>query len=77
MPLGEFRSKYSGDVNALVIDGINQRLLAAKVMQQRTALSHTFVNTSCHLMSSNKPWGEMKKSAIGSAAQSKQSKTHS
>ena len=61
MPLGEFKSKYSGDVNALVIDGINQRLLAAKVMQQRTALSHTYVNTLCHLMSGDKPWGEMKK----------------
>lgn len=56
MPLGEFRSKYSGDVNALVIDGINQRLLAAKVMQQRTALSHPFVNTLCHLMSGNRTW---------------------
>ena len=57
MPLGELKSKYSGDVNALVIDGINQRLLAAKVMQQRTALSTLFVNRSCHLMSDNKPCG--------------------
>ncbi len=31
MPLGEFTSKYGGDVNAMLMDNINQRLQAAKV----------------------------------------------
>ena len=31
VPLGEFRTKFSGDVNAVLMDSINQRLLAARV----------------------------------------------
>ena len=31
MPLGEFTQKYGGDVNALLMDNINQRLQATKV----------------------------------------------
>ena len=31
VPLGEFRTRFSGDVNAVLMDSINQRLLAARV----------------------------------------------
>ena len=32
VPLGEFTSKYGGDVNAMLMENINQRLQAAKVL---------------------------------------------
>ena len=31
VPLGEFTSKYGGDVNAMLMENIKQRLQAAKV----------------------------------------------
>ena len=46
VPLGEFRSKYSGDVNAMLMDSINQRLQATKVTIHPAAFYDGTLSTS-------------------------------